>query len=233
MSELPQAVVTDIDGVVVETEDYHRQAYNALAGELGITLHYSGEDYAARLHQVGGAKLNEVMDLLGTAGDDRAGEKVRLYARKTELFKELIVADLEKGALQTRPGVRELFEEIVEAGTVLAAASTCEKSAALAILKHSLGDSLYAALAAVCAGADSPKMKPAPDIYLLAAERCGVAPERCVAIEDSVHGMNAALAAGMRCLVTPSEYTLGGDFAGAHRVVDTLEGVTLADLAAL
>lgn len=223
-------LITDIDGVVVETENYHRRAYNALFKELEIDLFYDDEGYARRLHQVGGAKFAEIMDYLKTNEADRPSEKVRLYDRKTQIFTDLIVADLQSGELAPRPGVVPLFQQIKDAGILLSAASTCVKSAALEILRHSLGEDLFGYLSTVCAGDDCAKKKPEPDIYLMAAAQCGTPPQNCLAIEDTVHGMNAALSAGMKCIVTPSEYTLEDDFSGAHAVMTNLEGIELSDL---
>lgn len=226
-------VVTDIDGVVVETEDYHRRAYNKLFDELGIDLFYDDDEYTKRLHQVGGAKFAEIMDHLGTSENNRAAEKIRLYDRKTELFTHLIVSDLQSGALLPRPGVIPLFEEIMESGVILSAASTCVKSAAIEILRHALGGEIFQYLTTICAGNDCAKKKPEPDIYLMAAAQCGTPPENCLAIEDTVHGMNAALSAGMKCVVTPSQYTLQDNFEGAHRIVQSLENIHLAEIRAL
>ncbi|MFT3780892.1 MAG: HAD family phosphatase [Nibricoccus sp.] len=70
---------------------------------------------------------------------------------------------------------------------------------------------------------DFPNPKPAPDCYLLAARRLGAEPSRCVAIEDSERGMNAALSAGMRCIVVPSALTKRQKFDGALAIEPSLE----------
>jgi beta-phosphoglucomutase-like phosphatase (HAD superfamily) len=72
-------------------------------------------------------------------------------------------------------------------------------------------------------GSDVVHSKPAPDIYLLAAERLGVAPEHCVVLEDSVPGVRAALAAGMTPIQVP-DLVVPDDTARAlgHRIVDSL-----------
>lgn len=74
----------------------------------------------------------------------------------------------------------------------------------------------------VYAGDCVPKKKPAPDIYLLAAQELDVEPGRCVVVEDSRIGLAAAKAAGMRCVVTESHYTRGEDFAMADAVFDCI-----------
>jgi HAD superfamily hydrolase (TIGR01509 family) len=227
------AVITDIDGTIAETEDYHRRAYNDLFTHLGIEQHWTTADYAARLTQVGGKKFGEIQDWLGTPEDERFEQKVELYAWKSQRFEELVVADIRSGALPVRPGVLRLFGEIVSDGLVLAAASTCVKPAAIAILEAALGERLFGSLAAICAGDDVSAKKPAPDIYLLAAERCGIEPQCCMALEDTGHGLRSALAAGMACVITPSVFAGDDDFTGAAAVYQDFSGVTLADLKAL
>ena len=66
--------------------------------------------------------------------------------------------------------------------------------------------------------------KPAPDIYLLTLSRLACPPENALAVEDSRHGMQAAIAAGLRCIVTPSEYTRGDNFDAAALCISDLEG---------
>ncbi|HDQ74089.1 MAG TPA: HAD family phosphatase [Chloroflexi bacterium] len=78
---------------------------------------------------------------------------------------------------------------------------------------------------AVVTGDEVANGKPAPDIYLLAAERLGVAPERCLALEDSVLGARAAEAAGMVCLVVPNDRMDPRDFPATCRLFDSLERV--------
>jgi beta-phosphoglucomutase-like phosphatase (HAD superfamily) len=91
---------------------------------------------------------------------------------------------------------------------------------------------------AVFAGDVVARKKPDPAIYLLAAEKLGLDPARCVVVEDSNNGLRAAKSAGMRCIVTVSSYTGEEDFALADCVVEDLgdppgKTVTLKDLAAL
>ena len=75
--------------------------------------------------------------------------------------------------------------------------------------------------------------KPAPDIFLEAARRLGVAPARCLVVEDSRHGVLAARAAGMRALAVPTELTADADFTGATRVLGSLDELTPDLLATL
>ena len=69
--------------------------------------------------------------------------------------------------------------------------------------------------------------KPAPDVYLLAAERLGVKPERCLVFEDSVAGVHAAKSAGMTVVAVPNQVTRTLDFQQADLIISSLEGVTV------
>lgn len=228
-----ELVISDLDGTILETEDYHRRAYNVIFEELGLQQRWSKQDYSERLHTMGGGKFREVYGWLNRPEEDYEATKGELYARKTEHYVRLIVEDLKKGALPLRPGVRRLLEEVLAAGIPLAIGSACVKWAALEVLRAALGEAMVAALAAVCAGDDVSRKKPSPDIYFLAAEACGAAPENCLVLEDTAHGMEAALAAGMTCVVTPSELALHQDYSAAHLRAVSLEDPQRIDLAIL
>ena len=70
-------------------------------------------------------------------------------------------------------------------------------------------------------------MKPHPDPYLMAIERSGAAPEECMAVEDSERGLEAAVVAGIRCIIVPTALTRGCRFAGAHAIVSSVSEVPL------
>jgi len=227
------AVITDLDGTIAETEDYHRRAYNDLFAHLGLSRRWSEQDYAERLALVGGAKFAEIMDWLAVPEEMWDARKKTLYEWKSRRFYELAVADVSNGILPVRDGIVPLFGAIVDEGLMLAVASTCEKPAALAILEAALGERLFRKLKAVCSGDDVSRKKPAPDIYLMTASECGVDPRACLAIEDTSHGLAAAKAAGMSCIVTPSDFSSNEDFSLADAIFTTLASphqVTVAEL---
>ena len=143
---------------------------------------------------------------------------------------DLVVHDLQSGALSLRSGVKSLFKEVIGSGVGLAVGSACVKWAAERVLQASLGEELISSLATVCAGDDVAAKKPDPAVYLLVAKRCGVLPENCLVIEDTRHGMEAAHNAGMRCLVTPSELAKGDVFPGAVGELESLEGLGILEL---
>ena len=100
----------------------------------------------------------------------------------------------------------------------------------IATLTRSQSSTCRDSLATVCAGDDVSRKKPDPAVYLLAAERCGVPPENCLVLEDTGHGLRAALGAGMACVATPSELALDDDFTGAHLLRENLGEVGLETL---
>lgn len=218
-----KAVIFDIDGVIVDTENLHRMAYNRVFNQMKIAVQWSPADYAGLLPQVGGQKI---MTLFSHEPDPQTRKKKadQIYALKTAAYLQLISEWSLAGKLGPRPGVKRLIREIKEAGLALAVASTCEKQGAIALLKNALGENCFRRIDAVCAGDDVAVKKPAPDIYLLALSRLACRPENALAVEDSRHGMQAAMAAGLRCIVTPSEYTKHDNFEGAVLCITHLEG---------
>ena len=223
-------VISDLDGTILETEDYHRRAYNALFRELNLSREWSEEDYKARLATMGGAKFDEILKWLSPPVENHGETCRKLYARKTELYVDLVVDALDREELALRPGVKSLFKEVIGSGVGLAVGSACVKWAAEKVLEASLGEELVSSLETVCAGDDVEAKKPDPQVYLLVAQRCGVEPRNCFVIEDTRHGMEAAHNAGMRCLVTPSKLAKGDVFQGAAGELESLEGIGIQDL---
>lgn len=120
------------------------------------------------------------------------------------------------------PGLMVLQATISERGLPWAVASSSGQAHVQAVLKHlELADNVNA----TACGDEVAHGKPAPDIYLLAAERLGIAPELCLALEDSGPGSRAAVAAGMRTIAIPNAQTAGADFSHAYAVYNSLYDV--------
>jgi beta-phosphoglucomutase-like phosphatase (HAD superfamily) len=101
-------------------------------------------------------------------------------------------------------------------------ASTSAEPSVRAILEQAAGPERAARFDVLLAGDCVPRKKPAPDIYLLALEKLGAAPDRVLVIEDSRNGLEAARGAGLRCLITVNGYTSYEDFSEAVLVVSSL-----------
>lgn len=219
-------LIFDCDGVLADTErDGHLPAFRQMFREFGLPVDWSEEEYG-RLLAIGGGR-ERLSTLLTTAFVREAGlpedpalqaaEVARWHGRKTEIYLELVAT----GRLPARPGVARLAHEAAAAGWQLCVCSTSAEPSVRAILEHVAGPEL-AARFLVLAGDVVSRKKPAPDIYRLALERLGVAPEDAVVIEDSHIGLEAATGAGLTCVVTVSGYTATEDFHEAALVLTCL-----------
>jgi HAD superfamily hydrolase (TIGR01509 family) len=229
-----EGIIFDVDGVIVETENIHRKAYNAMFRKMGIDVEWSPGDYAARLADVGGKKLEPIAEELGMP--DKEATMKRLHEVKKRCYEELVDELGTQGKLVPRPGVVRLIREALQNNVRLALATASPREGASRLLRYVLGEALLDRFFALCTGYDVERTKPAPDIYIHATAQLGTAPARTVAIEDTEHGLESAKGAALACVVTPSEYTVGGSFDGADLVVpdlDHLNGERPVDLAVL
>lgn len=236
---LPDALLFDCDGVLVDTEkDGHRVAFNEAFKRKGLE-HEWGVDLYGELLETGGGKERMTRYFSGCeeqepfkskqTPEERAAYVKELHLLKTDIFMEMV----EAGSMPLRPGVKRLVGEAMEKGVPVAVCSTSNERAVSTIVKVMLGPDV-AKVMTVFAGDVVPKKKPSPDIYQLAAEKLEVDPAKCLVIEDSKIGLQAAKAAGMKCFVTKSSYTTGENFDGADGIYDCIgdapnEQFSLAD----
>ncbi len=221
------ALVFDCDGVLADTERYgHLPAFNETFREFGLPVQWSEEEYGRRL-KIGGGKerIASILtpEFVAAAGlpADPDGQAARIalwHKRKTALYTEMVVA----GKLPPRPGIHRIIGLAQDAGWKLGVASTSAEASVHAILEYAVGPERAARFDVFLAGDCVAHKKPAPDIYLLALERLGVDPAEVLVVEDSRNGLQAADAAGLRCLVTVNGYTEKEDFSEAKLVVSSL-----------
>jgi HAD superfamily hydrolase (TIGR01509 family) len=200
----PSAVFFDFDGVLVDTEWAIYQAWLRTFRRHGQDLPLSlytrciGSDFDAwspKVHLEDLTKLGFDWVELDTA-------------RQVE-----IRADLEEAG--PMEGVVDLLEVIMDRGIPQAVVSSSSHGWVDGWLgKLGLGGYFREV---ICKG-DAPRIKPAPDLYLAAAEKLGADPASCLVIEDSHNGLLAAHAAGMRTWIVPNRVTAGLDFSLAERV---------------
>ena len=217
----------DCDGVLADTERFgHLPAFNATFREFGLPVEWSAEEYGSLL-QIGGGKERMATlfkpSFVAAAGlpsdsQGQAAELARWHARKTAIYTEMVAA----GAPPPRPGIHRIIAEAQDAGWTLGVASTSAEASVRAILDVAAGPDRAARFGLVLAGDVVAHKKPAPDIYLLGVERLGVDPAEVLVIEDSRNGLLAAAGAGLRCLVTVSDYTADEEFGEAVLVVSSL-----------
>src|SRR5436190_20267674 len=207
------AVIFDMDGVLVDSEPLHFVVANEVLGTAGHSLS------RAENEEFIGCTADHFWDALI---ERKRLPDTRLYWQG--LYDDAVLRMLSR-EWPAADGVHDLVRHLQRLGTRLAVASSARSSWIEATLR-SIG--LPDAFEALASGDDVEHGKPAPDIYLLAAERIGVAPERCLAIEDSPTGVLSASRAGMTVLGVGTPYTAHLTLAGARRVVDSLAELDLA-----
>lgn len=228
-----EALIFDLDGTLADTEETHRQAFNAAFIEFALWWDWSPALYA-RLLAVSGGK-ERLRHYIGTLRAP-AAERARLleivpalHEAKTRIYTELLV----RGQRPFRPGVLPLLRAAKATGLKLAIASTTTAANVSALLQANLGAASDIGFDVIVCGDQVKEKKPAPDIYRLALASLRRAPEACVAFEDSLNGLRAAKAAGLATVVTPSRWTAEEEFGGADLVLASLEGLDLPRLAKL
>jgi HAD superfamily hydrolase (TIGR01509 family) len=218
-----RALIFDVDGTLADTErDGHRVAFNAAFRDAGLDWEWDVATYG-RLLEVTGGKERIRHYLESRHPGDAAREDVddwiaALHASKTRRYVESLAA----GALPMRPGVRRILDEARAEGLRLAIATTTTPENVVALLQRGLAPDAPSWFDVIAAGDAVPRKKPAPDIYLLALERLGLAAEACLAFEDSRSGLLASLGAGIATIVTRNDYTRDQDFEGALAVLECL-----------
>lgn len=225
-----EGLIFDLDGTLADTEETHRQAFNAAFIEFELWWDWSPPLYAQLLKVSGGKeRLRHYIGTLSVPAAER--ERLlaiapALHATKTRIYTELLV----RGKRPFRPGVVPLLRAARGAGLKLAIASTTTSANVDALLQANLGAARDLSFDVIACGDQVPVKKPAPDIYRLALGSLRLSAESCIAFEDSANGLRAAKAAGLATVVTPSHWTAEEDFAGADLVLRSLEGLDLPRL---
>lgn len=220
-----EALIFDVDGTLAETEEAHRTAFNAAFVEFGLNEQWPDPTHGwiwtrelyRRLLKVTGGKERIAAFLESGLGVDPApwGPLIaEIHARKTAIF----TRNVSRGVLELRPGVKKTIAWAASHGLRLAIATTTSRPNVDALCLAGFGRPADRVFEVIAAGDEVAAKKPAPDVYALALRRLGLAPEQCLALEDSRNGLVSASAAGLRCLVTPSLYTEGEDFGEADAV---------------
>jgi len=206
----PSAVIFDLDGLLLDSEQVQLDCMNQAAAEIGLDLSQ------ALLHSLIGR--SEVLNYQSLS--EQLGQKAAaaLLNRATACYNQHVNA-----GLSHRPGVRELLDLLVDYKLPRAVATSSQRHAALSKLENA---GLLGYFAAVATSSDVSLPKPAPDVYLLAAQKLGIQPAHCLALEDSPTGVQAALAAGMTVIQVP-DLLLPDDSVRAlgHRIADSLHQV--------
>ncbi|MQY13978.1 Hexitol phosphatase B [Streptomyces sp. RB5] len=207
-----QAVLLDMDGTLVDTEDFWWQAEVSVFAELGHAL--AEEDRAV---VVGGPMIRSATHLINATGAEITLSE--LTPLLNDRFEELI-----DGNVPLMPGAHRLLAELAAHNVPTALVSASHRRIIDRMLR-SLGREYFAL---TVAGDEIPRTKPYPDPYLAAAAGLGADPVRCAVVEDTMTGVTAAEAAGCQVVVVPSVVPI--EPAAGRTVVGSLEDVDLAFL---
>jgi beta-phosphoglucomutase len=182
------AVIFDLDGVIVSTDEYHYEAWKQISEQEGIPFY---KEINERLRGV--SRMESLEIILSYSDKSYSGsEKLLLAEQKNTIYRDLL------NNLSTNdilPGVRELILGLKGRGIKVAIGSS-SKNTPFILEKIGMATSFEA----IADGNSITNSKPDPEVFLLAAEKLGVQPEECIVMEDAEAGIEAAIAAGMKAV---------------------------------
>ncbi|WP_237152481.1 HAD-IA family hydrolase [Oryzibacter oryziterrae] len=215
-----KALIFDVDGTLSETEEVHRLAFNRAFEMSGLDWDWDQELYSKLLVVPGGqSRLEYYLDTFDPA--DVGGLKARLpevHRIKSHVYAKMI----DQRLARLRPGVERLIDEAHSRGIQVVLATTSSIDNAEALIISNLELSGLEKISFIAGGDEVKTKKPSPEIYEMVLKRLKIPARNCLVFEDSENGLKAAMAAGLRTIVTPSTYSRGGDFSGAFAVLSSL-----------
>lgn len=185
--------IFDCDGTLVDTMPLHYRAWNAAMQRVGLREQLSEELF----YSLGGVPTRQVAELMG-AHYGLAVDADRMFVEKEEIFLEL------QEEMRPIAAVVEFAREVAKRAPVSVASGGPKPIVRQTLARVGLAE----LFPIVVTPEDVVRGKPAPDLFLLAAERMGVEPSRCLVFEDALPGFEAARAAGMRWVEVPSRTML-------------------------
>ena len=203
-------LIFDMDGLLVDSEPLARRSWQQVIQRYGLAL--DDETYGSMI----GLRLEESSRLLQS--------RLNIPADPADLAlqKETILAQIGTEGIPAMPGLERLMDELQRREIPWAVATSNRRAFALQVLEQL---KLLPVCQSLTTGEEVQHGKPAPDIYLLAAQRQAVAPQQCLALEDSVPGALAAKAAGMVTLAVPGPHEKAEAFDFADFVFTSLDDV--------
>jgi len=207
-----KAILFDLDGVIVSTDEYHYRAWKQLADEQGIPFDKKINDRLRGVSRM--ESLNILLEQSSKAYDHE--EKIAMATRKNALYRELIDELTHRDLL---PGTMEFLNKCRENG-VLVAIGSSSKNARFILGKIGLGEYFDA----VVDGTDIRNSKPDPEVFVLGSQKLNLAPSACLVVEDADAGVDAGLAGGMEVLAVGAAT---GHPEATHRADDLEEALKL------
>lgn len=212
-----QAVIFDMDGLIVDTENIYYNAYNQTLNDLGVDIPKEG-----------------YVRCVGHPVEDNSAEAVKLYDLpiRPEDFLESWMKRFENAIgdpkqIELMPGFLDLLAYLRQKKYKLGIASSTPRHRMQTTLKNGVLPHLNVAsldeiFGAFFSGSDVANTKPDPEIYLKAAAKLEVEPKSCMVFEDSVAGIQSAKAAGMTAIAVPNFFTAHHDHSEADKIINSL-----------
>lgn len=216
---MTHALILDMDGVLVDSGPYHFASWKQFAAEHNLEV-----DREFFLHTFG--RTNRYIFPYLFRREIGEEELTRLTNRKEELFRELIA-----GRIAPPAGLPELLDGLRSRGWKIAIGSSAPRDNIEFVIREL---KLGGIIAAYTCSEEVSRGKPDPEVFLKTAAKVGATPERCVVVEDAVYGVQAAHAAGMKCIAITTTFP-ADQLREADRVIESFRQLTdddVADLAA-
>jgi HAD superfamily hydrolase (TIGR01509 family) len=204
-----KALLWDNDGVLVDTEELYFRATRDVLSEVGIDL---SRDLFIHISLEQGRSS---FDLAAEQGVSQEAIN-RLRDDRNKRYSELL-----RNKVHVLDGVEDTLRQLQ--GKILMGVVTNSRREHFDIMHNVTGLLGYFNFVLTCE--DYKKSKPDPEPFLTAIKRTGLKREHCIIVEDSERGLNAAKAAGIRCIVVPHNLTRGSDFSGAYRVLGSIRQI--------
>ncbi|MGH2638486.1 MAG: HAD family hydrolase [Rhabdochlamydiaceae bacterium] len=203
-----KAILFDVDGLMIDSEPLHFQAYKQVLADFGIE--FTMEHYL----QVWGSDKDMCLRIVESFKIPLSWQE--LLDRKNELFRKSFIHQVtpKKGLLELLLQLKGKYFTAVVSSSQLHEINTVLKT---------IGVTQF--FSKIISAESVEHGKPSPDCYLLAAEKLGVVPADCLALEDSPKGVAAAKAAGMACWAIPGGEMKNQDFSVADKILESLTEV--------
>ncbi|RCX19615.1 beta-phosphoglucomutase [Fontibacillus phaseoli] len=183
-----QAIIFDLDGVITDTAKYHYEAWKQLADELNIPFDWKFNEQLKGIDRM--ASLEKILSQLPDEGKSFTLEQKQDWATSKNMNYQLLIEKVDESEIL--PGILDLFHDLKQAGIPAGLASASRNARTL--VRQLKVEPFFDVIVDPTSVAQG---KPAPDIFLKAAEELGVASRYCVGVEDAEAGIQAIKSAGM------------------------------------
>jgi HAD superfamily hydrolase (TIGR01509 family) len=217
------AVLFGSISTIADTSELQRDAFNRAFETHGLDWRWDRDEYLSLLEDSGGE--DRIAEYARSAGQDV--DAAAVHQTKSDLFQK----SLAETELSPRPGVVETVKGAKDNGYKVAFVTTTAPENVSALMKALDGDISSTDFDSIVDSSSVEQPKPDKAAYSFALENLGQEPGECVAVEDNLGGVEAAKAAGVRCIAFPNENTAKHDFGSADQRVDRMSFAEVQSLA--